>query len=316
MYHYVRNLKFSRYTKIKGLEIDSFHHQLIYLKNNYNLITMEQLFDCISNKIDLPTKAALLTFDDGYLDHYLNVFPLLEKYNLKGCFYVPTNVVKKNILLDVNKIHLILANQSCTDVLIDDIKILIKDYKIEYNLENFEFYYKKLANPGRLDNKDVIFIKRLLQVELVDELRKLIIDVLFKKYVSVSEEILSNEFYMKDEQLLHLHSCGHHIGCHGFNHEWWNRLNKNKLSNEIDNSLDYFKRLGISLGNWTACYPYGGYNSETIKLLKNKGCKLGLTTNSNIACLNTNSLFELPRVDTNEIPMSKNASTNRWYQLQ
>ena len=316
MYHYVRDIKFSRFSSIKGLETDSFHQQLLYLKKHYNLITMEQLLECIRNNTNLPNKAALLTFDDGYLDHYLNVFPLLEKYNLKGCFYVPTNVIKNNVLLDVNKIHLILAKQTDTNVLIEDIKNLIQYHKSDYKLKSFEFYYSTLAKPGRLDHQDIIFIKRLLQVELVEELRKLIIEILFNKYVNVSEAILNNEFYMNEEQILHLHNSGHHIGCHGNNHVWWNRLSKDELGKEIDISLGYLRELGISLSNWTACYPYGGYNIETIELLKNKGCNLALTTKSNISCLNSNSLFELPRVDTNEIPMCKEASTNRWYHLQ
>ena len=160
MYHYVRDIKFSRFPSIKGLETDSFHQQLIYLNKHYNLITMEQLLEFTRSNTSLPKKSALLTFDDGYLDHYLNVFPLLEKYNLKGCFYVPTNVVKNNVLLDVNKIHLILAKQPDTNVLIEDIKNLIQYHKTEYKLKSFEFYYNTLAKPGRLDHQDIIFYQK------------------------------------------------------------------------------------------------------------------------------------------------------------
>jgi peptidoglycan/xylan/chitin deacetylase (PgdA/CDA1 family) len=38
-----------------------------------------------------PTAKIILTFDDGTVDHYLTVFPLLKQYNIKGTFYVVTD---------------------------------------------------------------------------------------------------------------------------------------------------------------------------------------------------------------------------------
>ena len=49
----------------------------------------------------------LLSFDDGYIDHYKYVVPTLVKNKIKGCFYPPINIFKGK-LLNVNKIHFIL----------------------------------------------------------------------------------------------------------------------------------------------------------------------------------------------------------------
>ena len=51
-----------------------------------------------------------LTFDDGYSDHFLNVFPLLEKRGIKGCFFPPAQAVLEHRVLDVNKIQFVLAS--------------------------------------------------------------------------------------------------------------------------------------------------------------------------------------------------------------
>ena len=40
----------------------------------------------------------LLTFDDGYLDHFKYVLPLLSKEKISGCFYPPIQILKKKIL--------------------------------------------------------------------------------------------------------------------------------------------------------------------------------------------------------------------------
>ena len=73
-------------------------------------------------------KNCVLTFDDGYRDHYDFVFETLVKNNIKGAFYPPVDVVLSNKLLDVNKIHIILASA-------DENKIFER-LKFHYNLRN------------------------------------------------------------------------------------------------------------------------------------------------------------------------------------
>ena len=38
---------------------------------------------------------------------------------------------------------------------------------------------------------------------------------------------------------------GMHIGCHGYNHYWWNKLSLSDLEQEIDLSLHFLKNLGL-----------------------------------------------------------------------
>ena len=93
MYHYVRDLKNSRFPEIKGLDTRLFEAQIEYLTRNYNVVPMEEVVDCIENKSKLPPNSALLTFDDGYSDHYLNVLPILLKYKIQGSFYPPAKAI-------------------------------------------------------------------------------------------------------------------------------------------------------------------------------------------------------------------------------
>lgn len=87
MYHFVRELVHSRYPEIKGLTVEGFKGQLEYIKRHYNIIKMQDLLAAISSKdLIMPPRAVLLTFDDGYIDHYTNVFPLLSNAGLQGSF--------------------------------------------------------------------------------------------------------------------------------------------------------------------------------------------------------------------------------------
>ena len=255
----------------------------------------------------------LLTFDDAYVDHYNNVFPVLEKYNLQGSFYAPVRSITESVLLDVNKIHFILASVDDKMVLVRDLKEMIEFYQEEYSLRSFEFYYKALARASRMDNKNVIFIKRLLQVELPEELRTKMTDKLFKKYVSVSEGAFSRELYMNIDQLEHMHRSGMHIGSHEYNHYWWNRLDKKELGIEIDKPTDFLNHLGVNMNNWTACYPYGSYDDKAVRMLSDRGCKLAVTTEIGIASTDRESRFLVPRLDTNDVPKDSASDTNDCY---
>jgi peptidoglycan/xylan/chitin deacetylase (PgdA/CDA1 family) len=50
---------------------------------------------CNSSSVasDSRRPRAALTFDDGFLDHYTVVFPMLQRYGLTGTFFIPTGLV-------------------------------------------------------------------------------------------------------------------------------------------------------------------------------------------------------------------------------
>ncbi len=313
MYHYVRDLKNSRFPGIKGLDLDLFREQIQYLRKNYHMISMEEVIHSIDNQVKIPSKSVLLTFDDAYSDHYMNVFPVLDKYQLQGSFYIPAKAILEHTVLDVNKIHFILASVQDKSDIVSDLKNLLKAYKKEYKLQDFDYYYKKLAFANTYDTSEVIFIKRLLQVELIEELRIIITDTLFEKYIGMSESSFSRELYMNEEQLKHMLRSGHHIGSHGYNHYWWNSLTKEEMREELDLSIVFLNKIGVDMNNWTACYPYGSYDDQSIEMLQERGCKLAVTTEVDIATTNKSTRFVMPRLDTNDIPKGQFKETNEWY---
>ncbi|MFU0828319.1 MAG: NodB-like y domain-containing protein [Lachnoclostridium sp.] len=80
MYHQVKNTNLGK-DVISPYEFES---DLKYLtQNNYNTIHMSQLIDYVYEGTPLPKNPVILSFDDGYISIYKNVFPLLKKYNQK-----------------------------------------------------------------------------------------------------------------------------------------------------------------------------------------------------------------------------------------
>ena len=87
MYHQVLDLqpKLGKYV-ISPKELE--HDLRLLSELGYETITISDLVDFCDGKRALPKKPVMLTFDDGYQTDYLNVFPLLKKYNMKGVFSV------------------------------------------------------------------------------------------------------------------------------------------------------------------------------------------------------------------------------------
>lgn len=315
MYHYIRNLKQSRYPEIKGLDSKLFEEQILYLKKHYNIISMNEAIEAVHYGTPVPDKSILLTFDDCYKDHYTYVFPILIKYGISGAFYAPMKCLKEKKVLDVNKIHFILASVPNKKQIISEIFDQLDHFRHEYNLEKNSFYYDKLAIPDRHDTADIIFIKRILQVELDEKLRNIVTSKLFNKFVGVSEKAFCEELYLTKEQISHMFDSGMHFGSHSYEHYWLNSLTKEKQEEQIDLSLKYLEEMGIDINNWTMCYPYGGYNSDTLEVLTEKKCKLAFTTEVDVYNLDLHNKYEVPRLDTNDIPKDRKSKVNKWYLL-
>lgn len=69
---------------------ENFFEQLKYLKQNYQIISLEQLVTEIKNKT-LKRKMLVITFDDGYADNFYDALPILEKLNIAATIFVSSN---------------------------------------------------------------------------------------------------------------------------------------------------------------------------------------------------------------------------------
>ena len=300
MYHYIRPIIGSEFPGIKGLEIEGFKRQLDFLENNYSIVSSEQVIDRIIKNKKLPPKACWLTFDDGYKDHYQYVLPELIKRNLSGAFFPPRVAIKENKVLDVNSIHHIL---SCSDD-INKVVADLNDLCLQLGMTNEQIhaYYKEYGVANRFDNADTIFIKRMLQHVLPEQIRNEITSNLFEKIVGISEAKFSSRLYMSIDEVRKLVSSGMYVGSHGSMHYWLDRISSRKQKVDISSSVEFLEEVGAPTSNWIMCYPYGAYNDTTLSLLKEMGASIGVTTDFRKANLEIDDPLTLPRLDTNDFP--------------
>ena len=93
IYHKVCDLPPNKYHD-HAVPPASFARQMEYLfRNKYNVITLEEFVEYKERKAKPPPKSVIITFDDGYMENYLNALPVLERYNFKATFFITSDYI-------------------------------------------------------------------------------------------------------------------------------------------------------------------------------------------------------------------------------
>ena len=298
MYHYVKESKTNQYKNFKFLDYNKFKSQINYFLKTFNILSLDDFIDLKETKKILKKPPLLLTFDDGYLDHYDYVYPYLLEKKIKGLFYPPARIIEKNFILDVNKIHFILSKVNDKKIILNEIKGYLKK-NTTFIFDEFEL--KQINTKSRFDNKETILIKRLLQYFLPLKIRINLVTFLFKKFVNLNTTEVSSKLYMKRNHIVEMIKDGMHFGSHGYNHHWFNFIPYKEQEIEIKKSCTFLRSLNKKESALTICYPYGSYNKDTIKILKKYNFKLGFTSlPGKIKMFEKKNNLILPRFDTND----------------
>ncbi len=95
MYHHVMSSASAKTIQATSLNVipETFRQQIDYLLGKgYSVIRLDEMVEGIRNG-SLPAKPVVLTFDDGYLDFYDYVFPILKEKGIKATLFVISQYV-------------------------------------------------------------------------------------------------------------------------------------------------------------------------------------------------------------------------------
>lgn len=98
LYHYVEYVKDRRDTIRAGLNIQPhiLEAQIKTLKDDgYLFVSSSYVSLALSGKIRPREKIVMLTFDDGYLDFYTDVFPILQRQQVRATAYIVPDFLDK-----------------------------------------------------------------------------------------------------------------------------------------------------------------------------------------------------------------------------
>jgi len=99
MYHYISEPPpdADLYRLDLSVTPQNFEQQLRYLvENGYTTITLTDLVYHLTLGYPMPERPVILTFDDGYRDHFLQAYRLLRRYHSVGTFFLVTGFIDDN----------------------------------------------------------------------------------------------------------------------------------------------------------------------------------------------------------------------------
>lgn len=263
MYHYVRP-PLKEFPYFNSLSVETFKKQLDFFEKKFGFISQEDFLQSISSKKNI--KGAVLTFDDGFQDHYEFVAPELKRRGLWGIFYISTGVYTSNKkkLLGVHRVHHLKGKFGAALILKDALKLLDEKHLDRSKIAEFD---KEIYQHQNGITKEEKLLKRMFNYYISYEFRDIILDSLMDKYFDESD--LFRKVYLSEREILSIAEAGNLIGSHTVNHPVLSRLSYIDQKNEIANSFDFIESL-VGKTPRCFCYPYGyssSYNLDTLSIL-------------------------------------------------
>lgn len=295
MYHFVQPSDAGPVRGLKIRELSAFERQLTYLCRHFSVVSPDAVVRAIDSAEPLPPRPLLLTFDDGYKGHHTYVLPILRQRSVPAIFFPVAAALLDRQLLDVNKIQAMLAVTADVDSLVARIDAAAPSASRRAG-------WWKIAEASPWDPVPVAYVKRMLQQALPADVRRLLIDTLFRELVSSDERAFAEQLYMTVDDVRDLIAAGMAVGAHADRHARLTTLDAAGQACEIDGAMRILSALGLPQRPFFYAYANGDYDETSVSLLRDRGCALAFTTQREAARLGTVSRLELPRLDTNDFP--------------
>jgi hypothetical protein len=246
----------------------------------------------------LPPNAALLTFDDGFIDHYEVVLPILSRRGLSGVFFLVQDasaLVPK--VVSVHKTHFLLARLGPDQFAREVIEACAPALATSGQAR------EKVFGADRWEHADERALKDLLNDELPRAEADRVVTTLFERHLGAEAEF-ARELYVQDGMIREMAEAGMILGCHTRSHPMLSRLDAAEQDAELRGGVAWIRGL-TGQARVPFCYPWGGpgtYTQQTRDILERSGYSLAFNTVRRRVEVGRDARWDLPRVDTRDLP--------------
>ena len=296
-YHYVRDVERTPFPGIKALSVAGFAAQLDWLQARYEILDGPAFERTALTGAAFSGPTALLTFDDGFVDHFEHVFPLLRSRRLGGIFFLAGATLGSTpTLLNVHKAHFLLS-QMGADRFAREAGAVLEE-------EGVSVAASSGPREGiyRYDEAPDVRIKRILNYEAPYPVADRVLSRLFDRHLGDSGTF-ARALYLSAAQVREMARGGMTFGFHTESHPVLSRLDREAQRRELHQGPRLIRDL---TGQQTVsfCYPYGfphTYNADTLRILEESGYSMAFNTVRREMVIGREGRYELPRFDTRDV---------------
>ncbi len=250
----------------------SFEKQMRFLRDSFNVLSLNDFIDCIEGRRAFGHKSCLVTFDDGWNDNYQNAYTLLNEMGIPAVIFITTDFVGTGELFWQEKITELLYRLNGAYKndrnFAGSIQEKLRDKAIESVLR---------SDRGKLKGEVSGYISKLKEkrtVEIEDIIRCL--NELEGKSDNGNSTV---ESFLNWNEIKVMAVNGISFGSHGKSHAILTRLGKSEVEKEVQESKALIERmLGTPVLSFS--YPNGDYSEEVTEIVKHSGYRAAFSTES------------------------------------
>lgn len=268
---------------IYSCTVEQFRKQLQLIKEYFHVITLDEAILLTENKLPLDKCYALITFDDGYIDNYVEAYPVLKEEKINAVFFIPTDYVDSGLIPWWDEIAWMLKNTRKKEFSFtgkDTIHLNVSS--LDTIIRNFLTAIK--SDPRSMDDK-MLELKTKLGCE-------------YK--VNPKDESL----FVSWEQIKEMKSGGMTIGSHTCSHRILTHIDKDDQLLELAQSKQCLEQhLGCDIHS--VAYPVGQsntFNDDICDMTQRLGYKMGFTFTNAVNYLPVDNPYKISRLGIDNHP--------------
>ena len=255
-----------------------FDREIRYLYNKYKIISLDELSTALRKFETLPCKTAVITIDDGYKDVFLNVYPILRRYNVPATIFLATGYIGTGVLFWWDKVGYVLWHTKLKTLELGD----LGNYSLGV-VENRLTAARAITNRLAVlpEHKKGEMINQLVKVSGVDIPRN-----------------IASELILSWDEIKEMSRNQVYFGAHTVSHPILSKISLESAKSEI---LESKRKIEGEVGREvvTFCYPDGrldDVNDDIEEILESSGFKCAVTTSPQAFVSSRSKPYELPRI--------------------
>ena len=230
--------------------------QIHLLKGNYKIVAPEDVLAFFERGDKLPSRAVLLTCDDGLLNGLTDMLPILRQENVKCLFFVTgASAGEVRTMLWYEKLFLVFR-QAPSGPISSSCQRLLKAGRLKGRKQRRAVWLDCVRRLSQFDSQSRASVIK----ELSDQL------CLNKPVVDLGDSVMCRRYgVMIRSELQELRSAGMTIGAHSVSHPMLTKQEPQLAYEEISQSRIALQSvLGTTI--WAFAYPFGDPQSITPQL--------------------------------------------------